>query len=182
MIDTKLPQWFLNDRHFEQGYKVLNLKWGASSLVVICILPHAEFGRHDHRSPYFRSSMKVKFGTGKIEEANVELAIKMKLMVPKNDASILHFVLDVIKLNIFWLDQVVHGFWRSNQWFMEYHGSGLVFEPTSGPTVELNLEPILTHGTLFLISMTSTRWRWPLSIEQRWYIVVFEIDFHGTGW
>ena len=54
--------------------------------------------------------MKVKFGTGKIEEANVELAIKMKLMVPKNDASILHFVLDVIKLNIFWLDKVVHGF------------------------------------------------------------------------
>ena len=70
-----------------------------------------EFGRNEHRADasYFRSSMKVKFCTGKIEEANVELAIKMKLMVPKNDAPILHFVLDVIKLNIFWLDQVVHG-------------------------------------------------------------------------
>ena len=32
---------------------------------------------------------------------------------------------------------------------MEYHGSGLVFEPTSEPTLELTLEPFFTQGTFF---------------------------------
>ena len=47
----------------------------------------------------------------------------------------------MVKLNIFSHDRVVLGFSRKNQWFTEYHGSGLVFEPTMEPTLELNLEP-----------------------------------------
>ena len=95
----------------------------------------------------------------------------MKLMVTKTgsislDAPIPHLVLDVIKLKILWLDKVVHGFGRRNQWFMEYHGSGLVFGPTSEPTLELNLEPFSTDGTF--LSFDDFNNVWSLSIEQRW--------------